>query len=95
MQELYGLFFAFVGYGWAHILLEDIFAPVRRWLLDLPPWLGKPLGLCGVCFTGQLTLWGMLPLVSLSYTSIIMYLGIVCINMIIVELISKHGNKED
>ena len=89
---IYGIFFAFIGYGFSHILLEDLLLPLKRVLMTLPEWLGKPLGLCGICFTGQLSLWGMLPFLKLSYESIIMYLGIICINMIIVKLIGKHGD---
>lgn len=91
---LTGLLFAPIGYVFTKVLMQDVFTPYRRLLYRLPGWLGKPLGLCSVCFTGQLSLWGMLPFVELRYDSIIWYAGIISINIIIVKLLS-YGIKED
>ena len=47
-----------VGYVFTSILLyEDVLNWYGRLLGKLPGWLGKPLGLCSICFTGQLALW--------------------------------------
>ena len=29
----------------------------KRWLLKLPEWIAFPLGLCYMCFVGQVCLW--------------------------------------
>jgi hypothetical protein len=34
-----------------------IFSFYKIWLLKLPEWISFPLGLCYVCFTGQVCLW--------------------------------------
>lgn len=36
---------------------DAILEPYRLWLERLPVKVGKPLGLCGVCFTGQAAFW--------------------------------------
>ncbi len=47
-----------IGYVVPGILLyEDVLNWYARLLGRLPEWLGKPLGLCAVCFTGQIALW--------------------------------------
>ena len=83
----YGLFFAVMGYAFSRILLEDVFLFYTQWLHNLPVWLGKPMGLCAVCLTGQLSLWGMMPLSGTTFTEIITHLGIVCLNMVIVKFL--------
>jgi len=87
---VFGLFFSAIGYVFTNVLLEDIFSFYARWLHTLPWWLGKPLGLCSVCFTGQLTFWGMLPFFRFDYQSVIMYFGIISINIILVQLYEKN-----
>jgi hypothetical protein len=67
--------------------MEDLLVSYTRLLHRLPEWLGKPLGLCAVCFTGQLTLWAMLPFVRWTYLGIIEYIGVIAINMIIVKFL--------
>jgi uncharacterized membrane protein len=91
---IYGIVFSFIGYVFTRILMEDLLISYQRWLHTLPDWLGKPLGLCPVCFTGQLTFWGMLPLLRFDYLTIIMYLGTISINMIIVKTL-EYVFKED
>ena len=87
MDLLLGLFFAPIGYVFSRVLLEDMLIPYHRLIARLPDWLYKPLGGCGMCFTGQLTLWGMLPFFRTDYKSIILYFGIVAINIIIVKIL--------
>lgn len=65
------------------MMIEEELDFYMRWLHTLPLWLAKPLGLCKKCFTGQLTLWLMLPLVEWTYEGILTYLGIICINILI------------
>lgn len=36
---------------------DMIFAWYQRWINRLPLWLNKPLGTCGYCFCGQVSLW--------------------------------------
>jgi hypothetical protein len=36
---------------------DMIMEPYRLKLERLPLWFAKPLGLCGICFTGQFALW--------------------------------------
>jgi hypothetical protein len=36
---------------------EMIFDRYQRLISNLPLWLNKPLGGCGYCFTGQVSLW--------------------------------------
>ena len=91
---IYGLLFAFIGYAFSRILLEDVLLFYSRFLHRLPEWVGKPLGLCAVCFTGQLSLWGMLPMVDFTYIGILHYLGIVSLNMILVKILI-YAIKED
>ena len=83
----YGLLFAPIGYVFTRILMEGVLIGYNRLISNLPDWLYKPLGGCGPCFTGQLTLWGMLPMFRMDYLSIILYLGIVSINIIIVKIL--------
>ena len=93
-----GIFFAFIGYAFTSILMDDVLWVYKRYLLateTLPEWLKKPLGLCNVCFTGQLSFWGMLPMVEWNYTGIITWLGIVSLNMIIILILNFYVNKED
>jgi len=85
MELLIGLFFAPIGYVFSRVLLEDMLAWYHRLILRLPEWLYKPLGGCGACFTGQLTLWGLMPLFRMEYLSIILFFGIIAINIIIVK----------
>lgn len=80
-----GVFFSLIGYVYSRILLEDILLPWHRTILKLPTWLYKPLGGCAVCFTGQLTFWGMLPFWKWHYQTIIVYFGIIALNIIIVK----------
>lgn len=84
----FGLVIAFIGYGFTRIVMQDMLYKYTQWLHGLPEWIAKPLGLCSVCFTGQLTLWLLLPLVQLEYKSIITYTGIIFINMTIVKLLT-------
>jgi hypothetical protein len=89
---IYALLFSFIGYAFTAILMDDVFWGYRKWLtlLDAPDWLKKPLGLCPVCFTGQLTLWFSLPLLKFSYVGILSYIAVICINMIIVLILQKY-----
>lgn len=66
MYSIIGVICGVVGYVFCNILLyEDILNWYGRWLGRLPEWLGKPLGLCAKCFTGQLTLWVTILLILL------------------------------
>ncbi len=85
---LTGIYLSFIAYVFTRILLEDVLLRYTRFLHTLPQWLGKPLGLCAVCFTGQLSLWAMLPLVCWDFSGIMTYLGIVSLNMIIVKFLT-------
>lgn len=87
MELLTGLFFAPIGYVFARVLLEDVLISYHRWIATLPDWLYKPLGGCAMCFTGQLTLWGLIPFFRMEYLSIILYFGIISINIIIVKIL--------
>lgn len=93
MDLLFGLFFAPIGFVFSRILLEDMLIGYHRLIAKLPEWLYKPLGGCAMCFTGQLTLWGLLPFVRADYKSIILYFGIIAINIIIVKILTDV--KED
>jgi len=82
-----GLYIAVITYAFTRILMEDMLLGYARFLYTLPEWLGKPLGLCAVCFTGQLSLWALLPFVVWDFPGIIAYLGTVSLNMIIVKFL--------
>lgn len=86
-----GILFAFIGFAFSSILMEDVLFFYRKLIADkLPEWLSKPLGLCNVCFTGQLSLWGLLPFLETSYIGLIQYFGIISINMIIVTILNNY-----
>lgn len=87
------LFFAALGYAFSEILLEDVLFWYHKLIVKLPEWLYKPLGGCAVCFTGQLTFWGGLPFWKWNYASILMYFGIVAINMIVVQILVFYAQK--
>ncbi len=87
---IYGLFFAAIGYVFTRVLMEDMLIPYTRWLHTLPEWIGKPMGLCPACFTGQLSFWGMLPFFTFEYPSVIMYFGIISINIILVKIYEEN-----
>jgi len=93
-----GIFFAFLGYAFTDVLMDDLLWKYRRYLVVtevIPEWLKKPLGLCNVCFTGQLSFWGMLPLVNWTYVSVVTWLGLVSLNMIIILILNKYVSKEN
>ncbi len=79
-----GLFFPFIGYAISRILIGDY---IEGLLTRLPGWLNKPLGLCGVCLTGQLSLWGLLPFVTWDYRGVVTYVGIISLNMIVTKIL--------
>ena len=82
-----GLLIAPIGYVFTRILMEDLLIGYARLILRLPEWLNKPLGGCGVCFTGQASVWLLLPFVRWDYLGVLTYIGIVSINMIIVKFL--------
>ena len=67
--------------------MQDVLIWYARLILRLPEWLSKPLGGCSICFTGQASVWLLLPFVRWTYEGILIYLGVVSINMIIVKLL--------
>ena len=67
--------------------MQDVLIWYARLILRLPEWLNKPLGMCGICFTGQASLWLLLPFVEWDFWGIIKYLSVVSINMIIVKFL--------
>lgn len=93
-----GIFFAFIGYAFTSVLMDDVLWKYKRYLLateTLPEWLKKPLGLCNVCFTGQLSLWGMIPFVEWTYQGILTWMGIVSLNIVIVLILNRYGAETD
>lgn len=94
---VYGIFFAFIGYIFTAILMDDVLIGYRRFLIMnrfIPEWAAKPLGLCPVCFTGQLSLWGSIPLVEWNYYGIVAWFGVISINMIMVLIFLKYVKNE-
>lgn len=77
-----------VGHVVSNILLyEEVLNWYGKLLNKLPTWLGKPLGLCVLCFSGQLTLWccavycyntNMAEIIFLPYS--------VCLSILLVSL---------
>jgi hypothetical protein len=98
---IYGLLFSLIGYAFTQIVMTDLLLGYRQWLIKtnkLPEWIKNPLGLCSVCFTGQISLWGMLPLLEWNYAQIIAYIGLISANMIIVLILQKlleNGSETD
>lgn len=93
MTYLIFILYAFIGFVFTVILMDDLLIGYKRYLVSskvIPEWLKKPLGLCSVCFTGQLSLWGMLPLVVWNYEGIVLWIGTVALNMIIVLILTHH-----
>ena len=88
---LFGLFYAFIGYAFTVILMNDLLLGYKRVLTmnkTIPEWLKKPLGLCPICFTGQLSLWGCLPFVTWTVFGVFLWIGIICLNMTIVYILT-------
>lgn len=83
----YGIVIAFIGYAFTRIIMEDLLAWYTRAILRLPDWLNKPLGICGVCMTGQLSFWLLLPMVEWNYIGVLTFAGIISINMTIVKFL--------
>lgn len=47
-----------IGHVFSNILLyQDMFNWYGRLISRLPGWIYKPLGLCSMCFSGQLAFW--------------------------------------
>jgi hypothetical protein len=93
----YAIMFSFIGFAYTNIVLNDLAWPIKQHLLfndKIPDWIRKPLGGCSICFTGQLTLWGSIPLVEWNYVGIISWIGIVSLNMIIVLMLNKQTDTE-
>jgi hypothetical protein len=87
----YGLLFAFIGYAISEILMNDLLFSYKVFLVNkVKPILARPLGLCSVCFTGQLTLWFSLPLVTWDYVGLISWFGVISINMIVVYILDRY-----
>lgn len=82
-----GILIAFIGYVFTQVLMEDLLVWYTRAILRLPDWLNKPLGACGVCFTGWLTIGLLLPLYEHSFIGLVTFAGIVSLNMTIVKLL--------
>jgi quinol-cytochrome oxidoreductase complex cytochrome b subunit len=93
----YGIFFAFIGYVYSNVLLNEFLWPFKERLLyddKIPEWIRKPLGGCSICFTGQLTLWGSIPLVEWTYVGIVQWFGVVCLNIVLVAIINVVTGEE-
>lgn len=87
----YGLFLSVIGFVFTKVLMADVLFFYKRFLFDkAPEWLGKPLGLCSTCFTGQISLWVSLPLTTWNYVGILSLVGVVSINMIVVLILNKY-----
>jgi hypothetical protein len=82
---------SFIAYAFSVILMDDVAYSYGRFIqMNLPLWLAKPMGLCPVCFTGQLTLWLSIWFVDWSYMGIILWLATISINMIIVLILMRY-----
>jgi hypothetical protein len=93
MTYLIFILYAFVGFVFTVILMDDLLIGYKRYLVSskaIPEWLKKPLGLCSVCFTGQLSLWGMIPWVTWTVFGIFVWIGIICLNITIVYILTQH-----
>lgn len=84
---LAGLLIAPIGYAFSRILIPDVLNWYARLILRLPEWLNKPLGMCGVCFTGQASVWLLMAFVEVTFWGIIEYLAVISTNMIIVKFL--------
>lgn len=85
-----GVLIAFIGYVFTRILMQDILSWYTRAILRLPEWLNKPLGTCGTCFTGWLSICLLLPSVEASFEGILTFAGTVALNMTIVTLLIQY-----
>jgi len=82
---------AFIAYAFSIILMEDVAFRYSVFIQrKLPLWLGKPLGLCPICFTGQLTLWLSIAYVDWNYLGIIAWLATISLNMIVVLILMRY-----
>lgn len=82
---------ALIAYAFSIILMEDVAFRYSLFIQrKLPLWLGKPLGLCPICFTGQLTLWSSIAYVDWNYLGIIAWLATISLNMIVVLILMRY-----
>lgn len=87
----YGLFLSVIGFVFTKVLMTDVLFFYKQFLHNkVPAVIAKPLGLCSTCFTGQISLWFSLPLVTWNYVGIISFIGVVSINIIVVLILNKY-----
>lgn len=83
---------SFVGYAFTVILMDDILFSYKKFLYSgkVPEWIAKPIGMCPVCFTGQLTFWVTLFFVDWNFMGILYWLSTISVNMIVVLILMKY-----
>lgn len=87
----YGLFLSVIGFVFTKVLMTDVLFFYKQFLHNkVPAVIGKPFGLCSTCFTGQISLWFSLPLVTWNYVGILSFIGVVSINIIVVLILNKY-----
>lgn len=77
-----------IGYVFTHNLIQagDILHFYKKLIQKIPyNSLRKPLGMCTVCFTGQLALWLGIFYVGLDIVPLIQFIGLSILGVIIIE----------
>jgi hypothetical protein len=82
---------AFIAYAFSIIVMEDVAFGYTVFLQEhIPLWLAKPLGLCPICFTGQLTLWTTIYFVNWTFMGVLAWLATISLNMIITLILMRY-----
>ncbi len=75
---------------YSKILLDRgmIFESLSDKLITLPDWIGKPLGLCYICVSGQMAFWYFL-IFKLNVQNILLIIPFICITIFFALIINK------
>lgn len=83
--------FMFVALGDA----DMIFAPYQKLIERLPLWLNKPLGGCGYCLTGQVSLWYFVITKPFNIIELLYFVSLSIFLISIYEIIWNYGNTQN
>ena len=68
-----------------------IFAPYQKMINRLPEWLMKPIGGCGYCITGQVSLWYFIIAMPFNILNLLFFVSLSIFLISIYEIIWNYG----
>jgi hypothetical protein len=82
------VYVAIVAFIFSYVLIDEegIFAFYGRLINRLPLWASKPLGMCELCFSGQLALWYGFFMDSYTVPNHVIF---ICITILFTRIVGK------